>query len=178
VDARKLSMALLIFLGIASFLIPVAVAQEISAAQQGVGDEGAISATPKFNADDEEIQRKLANAGVKMDSLSGRNFPKIDADKTALGDGEGPPGFIVGLIMVFGALTLLAAFGVYRGTRWAKPLGISVRSVDILSALPAYGAAVAAPLLAFVTVGITLSLVCIVALVKWQPQQTAKLAGA
>lgn len=94
-----------------------------------------------------------------------------------VGDGEGPPGFIVALIMVFGALTLLAAFGVYRGARWAKPLGISVRSLDILAALPAYGAGVAAPVLVMVTVGIVLSVACIVALVKWQPRPAAELAG-
>lgn len=85
------------------------------------------------------------------------------------GDGVKPPPFIIALTMVLGVLGLVAAFGVFKGQRWGKVLGITVRSIDVLSALPAFGAGVAPGLLAYIAIGIVLSIVCIVALVRWQP---------
>jgi hypothetical protein len=93
------------------------------------------------------------------------------------GDGPKPPGFVVALIALLGVGSLAAACGVYRGARWARPLGITTRALDILAALPAFGAGVVAPVLVMVVVGITLSLLCIVALVRWHPE-TAGLANA
>lgn len=93
------------------------------------------------------------------------------------GEGEGPPGFIVVLMLGLGVAGLVSAFGVYKGARWAKPAGITTRVLDILSGLPAFFAGVEAPVIVLVSVGIVLSILCIVALVKWEPQP-ARMATA
>lgn len=93
------------------------------------------------------------------------------------GEGEGPPGIAVGLLIALGIAGLISAYGVYKGARWAKPAGITTRVLDILLGLPAFFAGVEAPVVILVSVGIVLSILCIVALVKWEPQ-SARLATA
>jgi len=60
-----------------------------------------------------------------------------------IGSDDAPVG--LGLAVgVLGVLTLVAALGLARGSRWARPLAIGTRSVDALAAIPAFGSATGA----------------------------------
>src|SRR5690349_23488054 len=54
-----------------------------------------------------------------------------------IGSDDAPAG--VGIAVgVLGLLTVVAATGLARGARWARPLAIGTRSVDVLAAIPAF----------------------------------------
>lgn len=78
------------------------------------------------------------------------------------GDGPGPVAGV--LTLVLGILTAIAAVGLARRARWAKPLAHGGRVLDILTAVPGFAAAMPAPVI--VSAVILLSLVTIVAVAR------------
>jgi hypothetical protein len=80
-----------------------------------------------------------------------------------------PAGVAIGAV-VLAVLSLVAAVGITRGERWARPLGIGSRALDVLAIIPAAFGSAGAGLAAAAAVTAALSVAAIVVLARTKSQ--------
>jgi hypothetical protein len=83
-----------------------------------------------------------------------------------LGGRDAPPAGIAVGAVVFAVASLVAAVGLTRGERWARPLGIGSRALDLLATIPAAFGAASAGLAAAAAVTGALSVAAIVLMAR------------
>jgi hypothetical protein len=77
------------------------------------------------------VNTRLSVAALAVCAVS-----DLAAGPLLLGSDDVPSGVGVG-VAVLGLLTLVAAFGISRATRWSRPLAFGTRALDVAAALPA-----------------------------------------
>ena len=86
------------------------------------------------------------------------------------GGRDAPPAAVAVGAVVFAVVSLVAAVGVARGERWARPLGIGSRAIDLLAFIPAAFSTGSAGLGAAAAVTAALSVAAIVVLARTSPK--------